>query len=151
EFRHSIKMDRVNCHYTAFTQARQRSDHYFAAWRKRYCSIQLHWRAVVFFSNPLRAQRFRQLAVRLAAGRDVDVAIPGLQYAHRQVSRCAKSEDPNPIALFNSRNSQRAEPNDARAQQRRCMKMIEAGWNRKTKIGASQSVFRVAAVDRIAG
>src|SRR5208283_713761 len=151
EFRHAVKMYSVNRYDAALSQAAERSDHHVAAGSEGHGPVQFDWGFVVFAAHPLRAQRLRQFAMRSPAGRDINLALPRLQNCNRQMRRRAKTEESNPLASSHTRHPQAAEADDAGAQQRRRVQVIQFLRQLEDKIAARRGKLRVTAIDGVAG
>src|ERR1035438_4291623 len=67
------------------------------------------------------------------------------------MSRRAKAEQSNPVARFHAGHSQAAKADDAGAQERRGMQVVEFWRERIDKIAARHSILRIAAVDGVSG
>ncbi len=65
--------------------------------------------------------------------------------------RCAKTEQAHTLSRLDSRYTEAAKTNDARAQQGSSVQIIEPRRKRKDKIGARQRILGIAAVDRVSG
>ncbi len=91
------------------------------------------------------------LAVRLAAGDDVDLAIPRVQDANGERGGAAEAVEADTLAALDSGDAQAAEADDAGAEQRGGDDGVEAGGERIGEIGADGGELGVAAVDRVAG
>src|SRR5215470_11151846 len=61
----------------------------------------------------------------------------------------AKPEQPNTIALFDSSNPNRAKADDACAEQRCGMQIVEVAGNGEAEIRARQSILRIAPIDGV--
>src|SRR6202035_608572 len=67
------------------------------------------------------------------------------------MSRRAKTEQSNPVAWFHAGHSQAAKADDAGAQERRGMQVVELWGERIDKIAARHSILRITAVNRVSG
>src|SRR5580692_632732 len=67
------------------------------------------------------------------------------------MSRGAKAEQPNPFARFHAGHSQAAKADDAGAQERRGVQVVEFWRKRIDKIAARHSILRIAAIDGVSG
>ena len=140
-------MDGVDRDHPALPQTRERRDHHVAARREGDGAIERTGGRSVSRPDPHRPQRFRQLAVRRAARRDVDLASPGPQHRNRQVRRRAEAEQPDPLAPLHARHAQAAKSDDAGAKQRRGVQVVQRIRQREHEVGAGQRVLGIAAVD----
>lgn len=82
---------------------------------------------------------------------DVDLAIPGSQDRNGQVRRGAEAEQAYTVARLDARYTQAAETNNAGAQQRRGVQIVELIGKRKRKVGAHDSIFGIAAIYGVTG
>src|SRR5579871_1025393 len=89
--------------------------------------------------------------MRVSASGDIHPAIPPFQYFNCQMRGGAESEQAHAFSMLDSCHAQAAESDDARAEQRRSMKIVERCRQRKYKIRARQCVLGVAAVYRVPG
>src|SRR5208337_2328249 len=105
----------------------------------------------IFIADPGCAERLSCIAVRLAAGDDIDLAIPGLENANGQRCRAPKTEETNAFSVLNSRNAEAAEANDARAEQGGDVEIVETRRQWKREVSTSRRIFRVAPIHRVAG
>ena len=64
---------------------------------------------------------------------------------------CTKAEEPDAVAGLHARDAQTAKANDAGAQQRRGVQVVEFGRERINKIAARGGVLGISAVDGISG
>jgi hypothetical protein len=151
EFRNPVEMDGVDGNDASFSQARERGDDDFSAGRESHGTVKLHGWPFGFTAHPLRAQRFRQLAMRRAAGRDIYVAVPRAQNCDPQMGGCTKAEQPNAVSRFHPSHSQTAKANNAGAQQRRGVQIIQFEREGIDKIAARGRVFCITAIDGISG
>ena len=89
--------------------------------------------------------------MRFAPGHDIDFAFPGLQNRQGETGGAAETEESDAFALIHVGDAQTAESDDAGAQQRSNVDVIEAGrqWNRE--ISPNRGVFGVTAIDGVAG
>ena len=67
------------------------------------------------------------------------------------MSRRAKAEQSNPVARFHAGYSQAAKADDAGAQERRSVQVIELWRERIDEIAARHGKLRIAAVDGVSG
>src|SRR6202044_878986 len=67
------------------------------------------------------------------------------------MSRRAKAEKSNPVARFHAGHSQAAKADDAGAQQRRSVQVVELWRERIDKIAAGHSILRITAIDGVSG
>src|SRR5580704_4253625 len=65
--------------------------------------------------------------------------------------RCAKTEESDAVATLHTRDAQAAKANDARAQQRRGMQVVEFRRQRINKVAARGGVLGVSTVDGVPG
>jgi len=68
-----------------------------------------------------------------------------------EMSGGAEAEKPDALALFDTCHAERAESDDASAEQRSGMEIVQLRRNRKTKVGTGERVFGIASVHGIAG
>ena len=129
----------------------ERGDDDFAAGREGDGAVELDGRLRVFVADPGCAERRGGLAVRLAAGDDVDLAVPGLENADGERGGAAEAEEADALAGLDAGDAQAAEADDAGAEQRRGVDGVEAGGQRVGEVGAGEGVLGVAAVDGVAG
>jgi hypothetical protein len=101
-------------------------------------------------ANPYRAERAGQLLVRRAAGRDVDLAIPGFENFDGEMRGGSKAEEADAIAGRDFGHAQAAESDDAGAEQRGEVHGLVLFRERNEEIGARCRVFGIAAVDGVA-
>src|SRR6185437_9699291 len=87
----------------------------------------------------------------LASRRDVHFAFPGMQHCYSQMRRRAEAEQSHALAWFDAGHAQAAEADNAGAEQRRGVNIVEACGQRENEIPARECVFGVAAVDGVAG
>ena len=144
-------MDSVDRHHAALAQAAERGNHYIAAGRESHSAVEFNRRFVGLGANPFCPHRLRQLAMRFAARRDIDLALPRVQDFNRQVRRRAEAEQSDALARLHFSHAQAAKADDPRAQQRRGSQIIKRVRQRKHEVGARGSVFGVAAVHGVSG
>src|SRR5579872_1513675 len=89
--------------------------------------------------------------MRLAAGRDVDLAVPGMQHLDGQVRRRPEAEQTDTLVLLRPSDAQAAKADNAGAQQRRCMKVIELCGQWKDEIRARRGILGITTVHVVAG
>src|SRR5579864_136135 len=89
--------------------------------------------------------------MRFATCRNVHFTVPGLQHTNCEMSGGAEAEQSHALSFFDSGNANGAKADNAGAEQRRRMKVIQLWGNRKTKICAGKRVFGIAAVNGVAG
>jgi hypothetical protein len=65
-----------------------------------------------------------------------------MQHRNRQVRRGAEAEQADALARLHSRDAQAAEADDAGAQQRRGVEVVQRVRERIDEVGAGQRVFR---------
>src|SRR5580700_1509087 len=151
EFGDTVEMDRVDRDDASFSQAGERRDHDVSAGRKRHSAIEFDRRLVGFTAHPGCSQTGSQLTMGSATRRDVDLAAPGMQNRNRQMRRCAKSEQSNAVARLNAGYSQTAKPNDAGAEKRRGVEVVQFRRQFKYKVAARRGILRIAAIDGVSG
>ena len=61
----------------------------------------------------------------------------------------AEAEQANALSLFNSSDTKAAKTNDAGAEQRSGVEIVQSCRNRQNEIGARERVFRIATVNRV--
>ena len=144
-------MDGVDGDDAAFAQRGERGDHHIAAGGEGDGGVEGDGRTFGVVADPGRAHGARELLVRGAARRDVDLAIPGFEHFDGEVRGGAKAEEADAVAGGNFRDAQAAEADDAGAEQRG---EVDGGGffgKRDEEVGAGDGVFRIAAVDGVAG
>ena len=114
-------------------------------------AIEFDGRLGVFVADPGCAERLSGLAVRLAAGDDIDLAIPGLEDANGERRRAAEAEEADALSALHSGDAEAAEADDARAEQRGDVGSVEPAGSGMAKSARTEGELRVAAVDRVAG
>ena len=85
-------MDCVNRRYSTLTQTGEGADDNLSAGRKGNSPIQFHGWSVIFLADPGRAQGDGPFAMGGASGRNIDLAIPGLQNGNREAGGAAKAK-----------------------------------------------------------
>ena len=123
---HVIQMNGVDCHYATFAKACQRADHHISAGGEGDGAIELDWRLFVFVSYPSSAERFRQLAMGHSSGCNVHFAFPGLQNGDGEACRRAEAEKADSFAGLDARDAQAAKSDDAGAEQRSDVNVVQA-------------------------
>lgn len=151
ELGNAIEVDGIDGDDSTFAQATESRDNNRAAWRESNGSVELDGRLVGLCANPLCIHRARQLLVRLTASGDVNFAIPGVQNFDSKMSGRTETKESNPFAALYFGDAQAAEANDAGAQERGCVKIIERGRQRKDEVGTSGGELGVTTVHRVAG
>ena len=63
--------------------------------------------------------------MRLPSRGNIHVTLPGAQHRDREMCRRAETKQPDALARFDTRNPQASEANDAGAQQRRSVQIVE--------------------------
>src|SRR6267143_5484817 len=86
-----------------------------------------------------------------SSGGDIHLAIPGAQNRYCQMGRSAEPEQPDAIAVLDTGDTKAAKANDACAQERGSVQIVQFIGKRKSEIGANDCVFSITAVDRITG
>ena len=89
--------------------------------------------------------------MRGAACQDIHLAVPRAQNGDRQMRRRAETEKPNSVARLNPSNPQAAKADDAGAQERRCVKIIQLRRKSVNEIAARRGILRIAAVHGVSG
>jgi len=74
-----------------------------------------------------------------------------VQNRNRQMRGCAKSEQSNPVARLNAGYSQTAKANDAGAEKRRGVQVVQFRGQFKNKVAARRGILRIAAIDGVSG
>jgi len=86
-----------------------------------------------------------------SSGGDVDLAIPGAQDRDGEMGRGAEAEESYTVARLDARYAKTAKTNNASAQQRRGVQIVELVGKRKREIGANDGVFGIAAIYGVTG
>src|SRR5579862_2528812 len=87
----------------------------------------------------------------LVARAGVHLSAPMPRYLNGDVGGGAKAIQPQPSSARYAGKPQRAEPDDARAQQRRGFEIVESFWNRVNKTLFGQGVLGITAIHGPAG
>ena len=111
-----IEMNGVDGNYSAFAKARQRADHHVTAGSEGDGAIQLDGKLIIFASDPGRAQRGGQLAMKNSSRRNIHFAFPCLQNCDGEAGGGSEPEKAYSFARLDARDAQAAEPDDASAQ-----------------------------------
>jgi hypothetical protein len=77
---------------------------------------------------------------------NIDFATPTSYNVDGEMGRGAEAEESHTVAFFDAGDTKRAEADDAGAQQRRGVEVVELRGNRKTKVGAGKGVAGVPSV-----
>jgi hypothetical protein len=120
----------------ALAQSGESADDDLAAGGEGDGAVELDGRLGVLVANPRGAERLGGLAVRFAAGDDIDLAIPRLKDANGERGGAAEAVKANALAVLDTRDAQAAEADDAGAEQRRGGNGVEARGQRIGEIGA---------------
>jgi len=146
-----VEMDGVDGNHATLPQTRKGADYHFSAGRECDCTVEHHGWLFIFFANPGCAKRSRKLPMRFTSGYDINLAFPRLQNGDRQTCRAAKTKESDSLSLLNPSHSQAAEADDAGAQQRSDMSVIQARGKRKSEVSARQNIFGIAAIHGVSG
>ena len=138
-------MNGIDRDYSSFAQTGEGQNDDVTAWGEGDGAVEFHGRLVGFRSDPGCAERFGQFTMRLAASRDIDLAVPGLQNCDREVGGGSEAEQANAFAWFDSSNTQAAKTDDAGAEQRSRVQIIEGFREGENEVGASESILAVSA------
>jgi hypothetical protein len=83
----------------------------------------------------------------LASRRDEDVAVPVAKNLDGLAGRGSEAEETDTLARLGPCDAKAAEADDAGAEERRDVGVVELGGERVDEVGADQGVFGVASVD----
>ena len=150
ELRDAVEVDGVDGDDAAFPQGGERVDHHIAAGGEGDGAVEGDGRTFGIVADPGCAHGARELLVRSAARRDIDLAIPGLEHFDDEVRRCAKAEESDAVAGGNFSDAEAAEADDAGAKERREVDRGGLFGKRDEEVGTGDGVFRIAAIDGVA-
>ena len=115
---HLVEVNGVDGDDAALAQSGERADNDLASGREGDGAVELDGRLGVFVADPRGAERGGGLAVRFAAGDDVDLAIPRVKNANGERGGAAEAIEADALAALDARDAQAAEADDAGAEQR---------------------------------
>src|SRR5271166_1613548 len=139
-------MDCVNRDYAAFSQTAQSGNDHVPAGRKGYGAIQFDGRFLSLVSDPGRTERFGQMAMRSPSRGNVYIAFPGAQNRDGKMRRRAETEQPDSLAMLYACDPKTAKTDDAGAQKRRGMQIVERLGKGKYEINTGGGIFGIASV-----
>jgi hypothetical protein len=151
KFGDTVQVDGVDGNHAALSQAGQGRDYDIAAGSKRDGAIERYRRLFRLAPHPLGSQRGGQLAMRGTPRGDVDRAFPCVQDGDGQMRGGAEAEQSHALAGLHARHPKAAIADNARAQQRSGMQIVERGGQREYEIRTGERVFRVTSVDAVSG
>ncbi len=106
---------------------------------------------VVFCADPGCSEGLGLLAVVFAASGDEDFAVPVAEDFDGLRGGGSEAEEAYALAGLRARYAQAAEADDAGAEERGDVGVVEGGGQGEDEVGADEGVFGVAAVDGVAG
>jgi hypothetical protein len=148
---HLVEVDGVDGEDAAFAEGGESTEDDGSAGSEGDGAVELDGRLVVFGADPFCSEGFGLFAVRLAAGGDEDVAVPVAEDFDGLRGGGSEAKEADTFAGLGSRYAQAAKANDAGAEERRDLGVVEFGWERVGEVGADEGVFGVASVDGVAG
>ncbi len=144
-------MDGVDGDDASFAQARERGEDDCSAGGKGDGAVERDGRLVVFSADPGCPCGGCLLAVGFAAGGDVYLTIPVAEDLNGLAGGGSEAEEADALAGLSSRDSQAAEADDAGAEQRCGVDVVERVGKGVGEVGANEGVLGVASVGGVAG
>jgi len=139
-------------HYrSAFLQVLERRRNQFTSRSENDRGIQFLRRFGVTRARPFGSQFSRKGPMPLVARECEHARTPIFRNLDRDVRRRAESIKSERLAAFDFRNAQTTKSDDARTQQRRSLQILKSVRQFVDEVFARDDVFRVAAVDCVAG
>ena len=151
ELRHAVEVDGVDGDDAAFAQAGERADDHVSGGSEGDGAVERDGRAVVLGADPFRSELFGLPAVLLAAGGDVDLAVPVAENFDGERGGGSEAEEADALAGLGAGDAEAAKADDSGAEERGDLGVVECGGERVDEVGAGGDVLGVASVDGVAG
>jgi len=148
---HLVEVDGVDGDDASFAKAGKSADDDGSAGGEGDGAVKLNRRLVVFGADPLCAELGGLVAMVLAAGRDVDLAVPVAEDLDGLRGGGTEAEEADAVARLCVGDAEAAEADDSGAEERCYVGVVEGVGERVHEVGADEGVFGVAAVDGVAG
>src|SRR6266851_2363409 len=148
---HAVEVDGVDGDYASLAEAGEGGDDDGSAGREGDGTIEFNRGLFALLADPGCAEGGSLLAMALTAGGDVDLAVPGLKDGDGEAGGGAEAEESDAFTRFHAGDTQAAEADDAGAEERGYVGVVQTGGQGVGEVGADQSVLGVATIDGVAG
>jgi len=144
-------VDGVNGDDPSFAKAPESAEDDGSAGSEGDGAVEGDGRLVVFCAYPFGSEGFGLLAVVFASGGDVDFAVPVAEDCDGLRGGGPEAKEADALAGLGARYSEAAEADDASAEERGDVGVVEGAGEGVNEVGADEGVLGVAAVDGVAG